>query len=257
MNIDHKEIFYKDSRCTLILGDSTKPDLFDSEFIDLIVTSPPYNIGRNYNLYNDSKPYDVYLEFSEQWLKNCYNWSKQNARLCLNIPFDIRTLSTRSPISADIIKIAQDIGWKYFSVIYWNKSQVPNRYAWGSWKSPSAPNIPTPVELVILMYKDSWKKKSTEPPDITRDEFIEWTYGLWKFNGETSRKIMHPAPFPRELPKRCIKLFSFPKDVVFDPFCGSGTTVLEAVNNNRYGIGVDIDPEYLSTAKRRILELGS
>ena len=257
MHKDFNMVVYKDDYCTLLLGDSTDPNLFNSEFIDLIVTSPPYNLGIDYNVYDDSKPYDIYLSFTESWLKNCYRWSKPNARLCLNIPFDIKSDFGRVPLSADVIKIAQAVGWKYSAVIYWNKKQVPNRHAWGSWKSPAAPNAPTPVELIILLYKDSWKKKSTEPPDITRDEFIDWTFGLWEFNGENSRKIKHPSAFPRELPKRCIKLFSFPKETVFDPFCGSGTTVLEAVANRRYGIGVDIDPEYLAVARQRILELGS
>ena len=89
--------------------------------------------------------------------------------------------------------------------------------------------------------------------DISKQEFMEWTNGIWTFNGESKKRVGHPAPFPRELPKRCIKLFSYVGNTVFDPFLGSGTTLIEAKINNRIGIGVDISKEYCKLAKNRIL----
>ena len=83
---------------------------------------------------------------------------------------------------------------------------------------------------------------------------MDWTNGLWTFNGESKKRIGHPAPFPRELPHRAIKLFSFVRDVIFDPFAGSGTTLIEASNNNRIGIGLEIDTNYCEIAKQRILK---
>jgi len=111
-----------------------------------------------------------------------------------------------------------------------------------------------PVELIIVLYKNNWKKTSgSKISDIERNEFMDWTNGLWTFNGESKKRIGHPAPFPLELPRRCIKLFSYVDDVVLDPFSGSGTTLLAAVNNNRKGIGIDVDRKYCQLARKRIL----
>jgi site-specific DNA-methyltransferase (adenine-specific) len=110
-----------------------------------------------------------------------------------------------------------------------------------------------PVELIVVLYKEQWKKTGgTKQSDITRDEFMQWTNGVWTFNGESKKRVGHPAPFPRELPRRCIKLFSYVNDVVFDPFCGSGTTLLEAYRNQRRGVGVEIDEGYCALARKRI-----
>lgn len=83
---------------------------------------------------------------------------------------------------------------------------------------------------------------------------MEWTNGLWTFNGESKKRIGHPAPFPIQLPHRGIKLFSFVRDVVFDPCAGSGTTMIAAENNNRIGIGLEIDNHYCEIAKQRIIK---
>lgn len=108
------------------------------------------------------------------------------------------------------------------------------------------------------MYKSKWKKTSgTGISDITREEFIEWTNGLWSFPGESRKKIGHPAPFPLELPKRCIKLFSFVGDTVLDPFLGSGTTLIATALLNRKGIGVEIDKKYCELALKRLLNEGN
>lgn len=121
--------------------------------------------------------------------------------------------------------------------------------------SASCPYVIAPVELIVLLYKGSWKKTSgTRKSDIKRDEFVSWTIGVWTFKGESKRKIGHPAPFPVELPKRCIKLFSFVGDTVLDPFMGSGSTVVAAKQNNRKGIGIDKELDYCELAMHRVLK---
>jgi len=103
------------------------------------------------------------------------------------------------------------------------------------------------------LYKNSWKKTGgSKKNDITKEEFMQWTNGLWTFNGESKKRVGHPAPFPIELPRRCIKLFSFVGDIVLDPFLGSGTTLIASYLNNRKGIGVDIDKKYCDLAIRRL-----
>jgi len=236
----------------LFQGNSLNKHLFEKEFIDLIVTSPPYNVGIDYNSNNDEISYDDYLKFTHTWISNCFSWSKPQARFLLNIPLDKNKGGNRS-VGADITKIAQQIGWKYHSTIVWNEGNISRRTAWGSWLSASAPFVIAPVELIVVLYKDQWKKtEGTRKSDISKDEFMAWTNGVWTFNGESKKRIGHPAPFPRELPRRCIKLFSFVNDLVFDPFCGSGTTLIESYLNNRKTVGVELDDKYCEVAIKRI-----
>lgn len=220
--------------------------------IDLIVTSPPYNLSINYGKHNDNESWENYLEFTRLWLKKCYSLAKDTCRLCLNVPLD-KNKNGQQSVCSDITQVAKKVGWRYHSTIIWNEGNISRRTAWGSWKSASAPYVIAPVEVIIVFYKNSWKKnREGKTSDITKDEFISWTNGVWTFNGESKKRIGHPAPFPRELPRRCIKLFSFVGDTVLDPFVGSGTTLLETIVNNRKGIGVEYDKEYCKLAQQRI-----
>ncbi len=246
--------FLRHKNIILFHGDSLNSNLFDKEFIDVIITSPPYNVGIEYISNNDELSYEQYLSFSERWMSNCFKWSKNQARFLLNIPLDKNKGGQRS-VGADLTQIAQKIGWKYHSTIIWNEGNISRRTAWGSWLSASAPFVIAPVELIVVLYKKEWKKTGgTRISDISKDEFMEWTNGLWTFNGESKKRIGHPAPFPIELPYRCVKLFSFQRDVIFDPFAGSGTTLITASNCNRIGIGVELDNNYCELAKNRILK---
>lgn len=112
--------------------------------------------------------------------------------------------------------------------------------------------------MIAVLYKKRWKKLSgSGKSDITKEEFIEWTNGVWTFPGESKKKVGHPAPFPSELPKRCIKLFSFVGDTVLDPFLGSGTTLVACALLNRRGIGVEIDKKYCELSKNRLIKEGN
>jgi site-specific DNA-methyltransferase (adenine-specific) len=224
--------------------------------IDLIVTSPPYNVDIQYNSHNDQLTYDDYRDFSRRWMKRCFTWLKNDGRFCLNIPLD-KNKGGQQCVGADLTTIAKKIGFSYHSTIVWNEGNISRRTAWGSWTSASAPYVIAPVELIVILYKKSWKKTSgSKESDISRKEFMEWTNGLWTFNGERKKKTGHPAPFPVELPLRCMKLFSFIGDTVLDPFMGSGSTLVAASQCQRKGIGIEIDPGYCELAVTRIEKEG-
>lgn len=241
---------------TIIFNDDTlKIDAIKKNSIDLIVTSPPYDIDIKYENYNDNILYSEYLEFTKKWLKRCKDFAKKDGRLCLNIPLD-KNKGGQQGVCADITTIAKKVGWKYHATIVWNEQNISRRTAWGSWLSASAPYVIAPVEVIVVMYKERWEKIHKGKSDITRDEFIEWTNGVWNFSGESRSRVGHPAPFPIELPRRCIKLFSFVGDSVLDPFLGSGTTLIACLETNRVGIGVEINKNYCDLAIKRLKEFG-
>lgn len=247
-------LFYTAPNLALYNEDILNKEAISKESIDLIVTSPPYNVGVNYEGASDSEGYNDYLLFSKQWLTNAYYWLKEEGRLALNIPLDKNKGGVQC-VGADIINIAREAGFNYHSTIIWNEGNISRRTAWGSWLSASAPYIIAPVELITLFSKGNWKKSVKGVSDMTKEEFISWTLGVWDFNGESKKRVGHPAPFPRELPRRCIKLLSFVGEIVCDPFCGSGTTMIEAALNNRRFIGLEVNKEYCALAKERFIRV--
>jgi len=245
------EIWDKIAGIRVIRGDFLEVEI-PEESVDLIVTSPPYNVGIPYNTHDDTISYEDYLEWTREWLRKALSLVKSDGRLCLNIPLD-KNKGGHQSVYADVTTIAKEVGWKYHSTIIWNEGNISRRTAWGSWLSASAPYVIAPVETIVVLYKESWRKKVRGESDISKDEFIEWTNGLWTFSGESKKKIGHPAPFPLELPKRCIKLFSYVGDTVLDPFLGSGSTVIAAYKLKRKSIGIEIDKKYFKLAIDRIL----
>ena len=242
-NCDHTSIYNDD-----ILKITNIP----KSSVDLIITSPPYNVDIHYNVHNDILSYKEYLEFTEKWLTKCYGLAKDDGRLCLNIPLD-KNKGGQQSVCADITALAKQVRWQYHSTIIWNEGNISRRTAWGSWMSASAPYVIAPVEVIVVLYKNQWKKEHKGDSDITRQEFMDWTNGLWTFSGQNKKGAGgHPAAFPVELPKRCIKLFSFVGDTVLDPFMGSGSTLIASQVNDRRGIGVEIDKKYCKIALDRL-----
>ncbi len=248
-----KEILLETDKIKIIHNNVLLTNVIQKESIDLIITSPPYNVDIKYNSHNDKLSYQEYLNFCAKWLAQCYQWLKNDGRFCLNIPLD-KNKDGQQSVGADITTIAKEVGFKYHSTIVWNEGNISRRTAWGSWMSASAPYVIAPVELILILYKNNWKKVSgSQKSDITREEFMDWTNGIWTFSGESKKKIGHPAPFPLELPRRCIKLFSFVDDTILDPFMGSGTTLISAFLNNRKSIGIEYDKTYCELAKKRLI----
>ena len=251
--ISKAEAYFHQGLTSIYNADFLKIGCIEEETIDLVVTSPPYNVGIKYSSHDDRMLYEDYLCFTREWLAKCYKLAKEDGRLCLNIPLD-KNKGGQQSVCADITTIAKDIGWRYHATIIWNEQNISRRTAWGSWLSASAPYVIAPVEVVVVLYKNRWKKLgNNRKSDIAKNEFVEWTNAVWNFMGESRKRVGHPAPFPVELPRRCIKLFTFVGDTVLDPFLGSGSTLIACALTNRRGIGVEIDKTYCDIAKRRLI----
>jgi site-specific DNA-methyltransferase (adenine-specific) len=248
--------FFETGSLRIYNTDILEIDAIQDESIALIVTSPPYDVDIKYKDYDDSLPYDQYLDFTRKWLSKILRLTRPDGRLCLNIPLD-KNKGGQQSVCADITTIAKQIGWKYHSTIVWNEQNISRRTAWGSWMSASAPYVIAPVETILVMYKTRWEKMRKGESDIARNEFIQWTNGVWNFSGESKTKIGHPTPFPVELPKRCIKLFSFKGETVLDPFLGSGTTLIACLQTSRIGIGIEINEDYCQLAVKRLKQEGA
>ncbi len=236
----------------LVNGNALDPETLPKDSVDLIVTSPPYNVGMDYDQSDDTITYASYLDFTRTWLANGFRWARPGGRLCVNVSID-KNRQGKAPLSSDVTQRALDAGWSYHATIVWNEGTISKRTAWGSWRSASAPHVIAPVETIIVLYKDFWRRGNVGTSTISADDFKEWVLGVWGFPGESAKRIGHEAPFPRELPKRCIQLFSFREDTVLDPFCGSGTTLVEAVSTGRSAVGIELSAAYCELTQKRLM----
>ncbi len=241
----------------LINDDVLKADFNGLPLINLVVTSPPYNVGIEYDKHIDTMTYAEYLKWCEQWISKMFSLMEYDGRLCINIPFSItpehlnkkRTEDINYPVVADYTTICQRIGFKYWRTLVWDKNHSM-KTCWGSWRSASAPFMRDPSEAILVFYKNQWKRVIKGESTIAGSEFMAWTKNVWKMHPET--KSQHPAAFPEELPMRCIKLLSYKNDFICDPFMGSGTTGDVAVRLGRSFIGVEMSTNYFNDSKGRI-----
>lgn len=222
----------------------------ESDSIHLAITSPPYNVGKNYDTHNDKMDYKEYLD----WLKKVWLEVKRilvpGGRFALNIaPTGIKNFI---PIHHDSANQLREIGMIFRTEIIWYKQTMLKRTAWGSFKSPSNPHIVPSWEYILVFSKEKPDLESSEKnADITKEEFMKFSDGLWYIPPETQRNG-HPAPFPEELIYRLIKFYSYRGNTVLDMFGGTGTVAVVAYRTGRKFIHIDISPEYCAVAERRL-----
>lgn len=219
--------------------------------IHLMITSPPYNVKKEYDQNLSLKEY---RQFLKRVFQETYKKLATGGRACINIA----NLGRKPyiPLHSFIIEDMLEIGYLMRGEIIWNKaSSASPSTAWGSWLSAANPVLRDIHEYILVFSKDSFtRRRLRKESTIKKEEFLEWTKSIWTFPAVSAKSIGHPAPFPEELPHRLIQLYSFKEDVILDPFCGSGTACLSALKNERYYIGYDINQEYVELANKRILE---
>ena len=221
--------------------------------VHLMVTSPPYNVGK---LYDKELTLDEYRNFLLTVWKETQRVLVAGGKVCINVA----NLGRKPyiPLHAFIIQDMLKLGFLMRGEVIWNKgATASSSIAWGSYLSAKNPVLRDGHEYILIFSKETFTRgiKENMKSTITKDEFIEYTKSLWSFNAESATRIGHPAPFPVELPLRCIKLYTFEGENVLDPFMGSGTTALAALLLKRRFLGYEIDPNYIKLAERRINEV--
>ncbi len=218
--------------------------------IDLVVTSPPYNCGIDYDVYKDDLEYSDYMAFTYNWLLEVFRILKDTGRIALNIPYEVNLHERggRIFLLSDYWQLMKKISYQWAGLIdlVEIQSQRVKYTAWGSYLSASAPYIYNPKECIIIAYKDNWKKGKGKSNLITK-EFIEYVSGMWYYKAETKGKTK--ANFSLDIPLKAIKILSFEDDIVLDPFLGQGTTVRDCKLLHRKYIGIEISERYCQIDK--------
>jgi DNA modification methylase len=315
----------------IICGDARRMEQIADGSVQLIVTSPPYNVGKAYATHNDSLPLDEYLAFLNQVWRECYRVLAPGGRLCINVANTDRKpyLPLNALITAEILRLARDeqLYWRMRGEIIWDKhSTVGVSTAWGSFASSTDPVLRDVHEYIMVFSKEQFRLDDGGKTGISGGQFVDWTRSIWRpeeareqrsevrgqrseqqktEDGETAglslealqRKlagklkearrrgkddewvaeslaraawqyvsepgegiwsmttesgIAHPAPFPVELPRRLILLYTQPGDLVLDPFMGAGATAVAAVQTGRQYAGYDVSEEYCALARKRV-----
>jgi site-specific DNA-methyltransferase (adenine-specific) len=245
--------------------------------VDLVVTSPPYNCGINYDTHIDTLSMDDYWSWTKEWLTETYRLIKDDGRVSINIPYEtnVQGRGGRVFFVSEFYQIMKQVGFKFFGVVDLEE-QSPHRSkttAWGSWMSPSSPYIYNPKECVILAYKKhhikkvkgepQWKgvpteieqedgtiKKKVVYEEQDKKEFMELVFGQWNYFADT--KSLTKATFSMDIPTKAIKILSYKNDVILDPFAGSGTTLVAAQILGRRWLGIELSENYKQIAETRI-----
>jgi site-specific DNA-methyltransferase (adenine-specific) len=233
---------------TVIFGDCRQVlKQFSEGSFHLVVTSPPYNLGIKYADWNDNLSLDNYLTFCREWLSECYRVLVSGGRLCLNIPFF--TYKNHRNLLYEYQSILRKVGFKHREMIVWAKNKNRDGYnlckkLFGSVGSPSNPHMRSISEMIVVVDKETRRLSGdSKDSDISIDEYEAWTKNIWEMNTVSDRR--HPAPFPIELPKRLIKLYSYRGNKILDPFVGRGTTLKASEQLGRLGVGIELSKQYL------------
>ncbi len=242
------------------------------ESVQLTVTSTPYNIGKNYGDYDDSKPIDQWKMMMETVMEELFRITKPDGKVCINVGFstgktDEEGRFYRIPLNKYIIDMALDVGFDMFDEYLWIKNSFASHGGgalFGSYPYPTNFMANQQHEYILVFRKwvsDDYyskreipKKSVKEESKLSKEEWKEYTRSIWEIEPVKPKSlgVDHTAMFPVEVPKRLIKLYSFVGDTVIDPFIGTGTTALAAKNNDRKYIGIEQNSDFIDVIDKRL-----
>ena len=228
-----------------------------SNSVHHMITSPPYNVSKEYD---ENLSLQEYLSLLREVFSEVYRVLVPGGRAVINIANVGR--KPYIPLATYVNTIMIEIGFLMRGEVIWDKSaSAGSSTAWGSFQSASNPCLRDVHEYILIFSKGSFSLSRTEEEKsegrintIEKQEFIDLTKSIWRFPTASAKRIGHPAPFPIELPRRSIEFYTYAGDVVLDPFIGAGSTALAALNTGRFYVGFDISQDYIHLANNRIHE---
>jgi hypothetical protein len=254
--------YYDDGQVVIYLGDAR--DFVPRNTYQCVVTSPPYNVGIDYDTHDDTMPWDEYWKLARRVCRVMDRYLDETGRVWVNTAVSVpreqtagghhsrRTSKTRVLLNVEWAIHLQGIGLQLIEQVAWT-SMRGSGTAWGSWQSPSSPNLRGDYEAITVACKGPWER--TAPDGATPDTLGAWPElctTVWPVR--TAANTDHPATFPTEIAARCIRLSTWPGETVFDPFMGSGSTLVAAKQLGRRAIGVDISERYCEIAAKRLAQ---
>jgi len=265
--IEEGDIVVLDDQHKIICGDATDPNvlrkLLGENKVDLLVTSPPYNLDIKYGKYRDNKDYTDYIKMIKSVFQNCKTFMNRGRFLCINIGREWGPIN----MPAKYDEILEGIGYVFFRNIYWSKplgsarGTITGRNPFPRYYIPKVQteiiqlysddeNPQVYDSLITYKFGEGQREKREQIPDILLGKY---SGNVWEMMTETALGGNHPAPFPVQLPFNCIRFFTFEKELILDPFVGSGTSIIAADQLNRKGYGIELDPNYVSVVIERYL----
>jgi site-specific DNA-methyltransferase (adenine-specific) len=253
------EIWVGDARSMDSVG-----DIADAS-VALVVTSPPYYAGKEYETAvgegHVPDSYRNYIEMLKAVFRECERKLEPGGRIAVNVA-NLGRKPYRS-LSADVIGMLQELGLLIRGEVIWQKARgAGGNCAWGSFQRPGNPVLRDLTERIIIASKGRFDRAVVARTRALRglpsvatigaDEFMDLTTDVWEFAPERATRVGHPAPFPVELPRRLIDLYTYEDDLVLDPFMGSGSTAVAAVRTRRRFVGFDTDSGYVGRAVARV-----
>lgn len=236
-------------------------DELKTETIDLVITSPPYNIGVEYDCYDDKKPKTDYYNYIFDVFFELFGLLKADSRVVVNALYEAKfTHDTNEKVffASDMWSVLEEAGyqWKGLIDLVEPSSQISRRSAWGSYLSPSSPYFYNPKECLLVVYKEIWKKQQKGTSSFTdenKSEFIKCASGQWDYKSENSG--LTKANFSLDIPVPAIKFFTWEEDLIYDPFMGSGTTAIAAEMTGRRWVGTELSKDYCDVIVQRLKDL--
>ena len=216
--------------------------------VALMVTSPPYNVGKDYD---DDLALGDYLDLLRRVFTETYRVVEPGGRVAVNVA----NLGRKPylPLNHLVGVLLTEVCFLLRGEIIWRKAKAAGgSTAWGSWQSAKNPTLRDVHEYVLVASKASFRRERSGEDTISKEDFLEATMSVWDILPESARRVGHPAPFPTELPRRLIQLYTFDGDLILDPFLGSGSTAIAAVQSGRHYVGYETDAAYAALAEKRV-----